>query len=227
VTLRDAVVVLRMRWVTVVVVVVAVMIIGVAWAWLTPRTYAASMRIFIATQSATDGQDAYAAAQLAQARVVSYSDLITSESLATRTVKRLNLHIAPRDLAEKVDASAKTQSVVITLSVTDSSPTNAVSLANALSVDFVSMVRDLETTPADLGPPVVRAVIVEPAIDPKLVSPQRPKIILFGLFTGVLLGPVVALLRGRPKRGVRGENGVTTPAPSGLADTKRASGRRV
>jgi capsular polysaccharide biosynthesis protein len=227
VTLRDAVSILRMRWVTVVVVIVAVMIIAVAWAWLTPPTYTASMRIFVATQSATDGQDAYAAAQLAQARVVSYSDLIMSESLATRTVKRLNLHIAPRDLAEKVDASAKTESVVITLSVTDSSATNAVSLANALSVDFVSMVRDLETTPADVGPPVVRAVIVEPAIDPKLVSPQRPKIILFGLFTGVLLGPVVALLLGRPKRRVRGENGVITPAPSGLADTKRASGHRV
>ncbi|HSS26138.1 MAG TPA: protein tyrosine kinase, partial [Mycobacterium sp.] len=173
--------------------IAAVMIIAVAWTWLTPQTYTASMRIFISTQSATDGQDAYAAAQLAQARVVSYSDLIMSESLATRTVNRLNLHIAPRDLAEKVDASAKTGSVVITLSVSDSSATNAVSLANALSVDFVSMVRELETTPADVGPPVVRAVIVEPAIAPKLVSPQRPKIVLFGLFTGVLLGSVVAL----------------------------------
>ena len=226
-TLRDAISILRMRWVAVVVVIVAVMIIAVVWALLTPPRYTASMRIFIATQSATDGQDAYAAAQLAQARVASYSDLIMSESLATRTVKRLNLHIAPGDLAEKVDASAKTESVVITLSVTDSSATNAVSLANALSVDFVSMVRDLETTPADVGPPVVRAVIVEPAIAPKLVSPQRPKIILFGLFTGVLLGPTVALLLGRPKTRVPGENGVVTPAPSGLADTKRAWEHRV
>jgi capsular polysaccharide biosynthesis protein len=227
VTLRDAVYALRMRWLTVVVVIVAVTIIAVAWAWLIQPTYMASTRILIATPSATDGQDAYAAAQLAQVRIASYNDLIMSETLATRTVKRLNLHIAPRDLAKKVDASAKSGSVVITLSVTDSSATNAVSLANALSEDFVSMVQDLETTPADIGPPVVRAVIVGPAVDQQLVSPRRPKIILFGILIGLLLGPVVAVLLGRPKRRDRGEHGVMERAPSGLADASRMSGHKV
>ena len=170
-TLRDAVYILHMRWRMVVAVVVAATIVAVAWALLTRPTYMASTSILIATPSATDGQDAFAAAQLAQARVPSYDNLIMSESLATRTVKRLSLHIAPRDLAKKVDASAKTGSALITLSVTDSSTSNAVSLANALSEDFVAMVKDLETTPADLGPPVVRAVIVAPAVDHVLVSP--------------------------------------------------------
>jgi receptor protein-tyrosine kinase len=227
VTLRDAVYVLRMRWLTVVAVIVATTIIAIAWAWLMQPTYMASTRILIATPSATDGQDAYAAAQLAQGRIVAYNELIMSESLATRTVKRLHLEIAPRDLAKKVDASAKSASVVITLSVTDSSPTNAVSLANALSDDFVSMVKDLETTPADIGPPVVRAVIVEPAVDQLLVSPHRPKIILFGVGIGLLLGPMIALLLGRPKRRDRGEPGVMQRAPSGLANASRTSGHKV
>lgn len=227
VTLRDAVYVLRMRWLTVLAVIVAVTIIAVGWAWLVQPTYMASTRILIATPSATDGQDAYAAAQLAQGRIVSYNDLIMSESLAARTVKRLHLQIAPRDLAKKVDASAKSGSVVITLSVTDSSPTNAVSLANALSDDFVGMVKDIETTPADIGPPVVRAVIVEPAVDQQLVSPHRPKIILFGAGIGLLLGPAVALLLGRPKRRDRGEPGVVERTPSRLANSSRASGRKV
>jgi receptor protein-tyrosine kinase len=178
-------------------VIVTAMIIAAVWAVLARPSYTTSTRIFIATQSATDGQDAFAAAQLAQARIVSYNDLIMSETLAARTVKRLNLHISPHDLAKKVSAAAKTDSVVITLSVTDSSPANAISLANALSADFVSMVQDLETTPADSGPPVVRPLIVQPASDPQWVA-KRPQIILFGIFAGVLLGPVVALLRGRP-----------------------------
>lgn len=226
-TLRDAVYILRMRWITVVVVIVAVTIIAVAYAWLVQPTYRASTRILIATPSATDGQDAYAAAELAQIRVVSYNDLIMSESLATRTIKRLNLQITPRDLAKKVEASAKTGSALITLSVTDSSATNVVSLANALSDDFVSLVQDLETTPTDIGPPVVRAVIVGPAIDQQLVSPRRPKIILFGAFVGLLLGPLVAVLLGRPKRLDRGENQVDNRAPSGLADASRTSGQKV
>jgi capsular polysaccharide biosynthesis protein len=210
-----------MRWRTVVAVVVAVTIIAVAWAFLTQPTYMASTSILIATPSATDGQDAYAAAQLAQVRVPSYNNLMMSESLATRTVKRLNLHIAPRDLAKKVDASAKTGSALITLSVTDSSASNAVSLANALSEDFVAMVKDLETTPADLGPPVVRAVIVAPAVDQELVSPHRSTVILFGVIIGLLLGPVVAILLGRPKGRDRGEDPVIKPAPSTPANAKR------
>jgi capsular polysaccharide biosynthesis protein len=144
-----------------------------------------------------------------------------SESLATRTVKRLSLHIAPRDLANKVDASAKTGSALITLSVTDPSATNAVSLANALSEDFVGMVKELETTPADLGPPVVRAVIVAPAVDQQLVSPGRSTIILFGVIIGLLLGPVVAILLGRPKGRDHGEDKVIKPAPGALANAKR------
>ena len=206
------------------VVVVAVTFIAVAWALLTRPIYMASTRILIATPSATDGQDAYAAAELAQVRIASYDNLIMSESLATRTVKRLSLHIAPRDLANKVDASAKTGSALITLSVTDPSATNAVSLANALSEDFVGMVKELETTPADLGPPVVRAVIVAPAVDQQLVSPGRSTIILFGVIIGLLLGPVVAILLGRPKmpdRPDRDDNEVMTPAPGKLAHAKR------
>jgi hypothetical protein len=68
---------------------------------------------------------AYAAAEFAKNRTVAYTDLIMSDSPATRTVRRLNLDIAPRDLAKKIHASAKPDSVVITLSVTDSSPSRA------------------------------------------------------------------------------------------------------
>lgn len=204
-TLQDAVRIIRMRWVTIVVVVVAAMIIAVAWASLAQPAYTTSTRIFIGTQSATDGQDAFAAAELAKARIVSYNDLIMSETLATRTVKRLKLGIAPRDLAKKVNASAKVDSVVIALSVTDSSAANAVFLANALADDFVSMVQDLETTPADSGPSAVRPLIVQRANDPKWVSAKRPQIILFGIFAGLLLGPVIALLQGRPGRRDGGE----------------------
>jgi capsular polysaccharide biosynthesis protein len=212
-------------------VIVAATIIALAYALLVKPAYMASTHILIATPSATDGQDAYAAAQLALVRITSYNELIMSESLAARTVKRLNLQVAPRELAKKVDASAKSGSLVITLSVTDSSATNAVSLANALSDDFVSMVQDLEKTPGDIGPPVVRAVVVVPAVHQQLVSPGKTKIILFGVFIGLLLGPVVALLLGRPKerdRGEdRGENGAAKRAPKELADASRTSGHKV
>jgi capsular polysaccharide biosynthesis protein len=218
VTLKEAVYVLRVRWITVAVVTVAATIIAAVWTTLAMPTYMGSTRIFVAIRNATTGTDAYEVGQLSQARVVSYRDLIMSEALTTRTVNRLKLNISPRDLAKKVSASAQTDSVVITLSATDSSATGAISLANALSEDFVSMVEDLETPPAG-GPTAVRAVIVQPAVDAQWISPSRPKIIVFGVFVGLLLGSTVALLRGRPKRRDRREDGMDSERTNGTASS--------
>jgi capsular polysaccharide biosynthesis protein len=220
VTLQEAIYILRKRWITIVVVTVAATIIAAAWAWLSSPTYMGSTRIFVAIRNDTNGQDAYAASQLAQKRIVSYKDLIMSESLTTRTVNRLKLNVTPRDLAQKVSASSQTDSVVITLSVTDSSASGAISLANALSDDFVNMVQDLEA-PAAGGPPPVRAIIVQPAVSATSIEASRPKMILFGVFAGLLLGGTVALLRGRPNRRDRGGHGTDSERTSATASSGR------
>ena len=124
--------------------------------------------------------------------------MIASESLATRTIARLQLEESPRDLARKVKATSNPDSVVLKLSVTDTSPSGAVNLANALSDDFVRMVKDLET-PVDGSTPVARAVVIKSATTAVWVSPDRPKIIGFGVLAGLLLGGVSALLWGSRK----------------------------
>ena len=197
-TFQDAVRVLRTRWLTVAMVAVLATLIATAWAFLATPKYSGSTSIFIAAPEAADPEQAYAASRFSQSRTIAYAELIEGESLATRTVTRLHLNTSPRDLAQKVSASANPESVVLKLSVTDVSPAEAVSLANALSDDFVRMVHDLET-PSDGGAPAARAVVVQPAVDAKWVSPDRPKTIGFGLIAGLLLGGVAALLRGAPK----------------------------
>ena len=87
---------------------------------------------------------------------------------------------------------------MLKLSVTDSSASGAANLANALSDDFVRMVKDLET-PIDGGTPVARAVVINSATAGVWVAPDRRKIIGFGVLAGLLLGGVAALLRGARK----------------------------
>jgi receptor protein-tyrosine kinase len=201
-TLQDAVHILRKRWITVVVVSLVASIIAVAYALLTPPSYVASTSIFIATPDASSPQDAYAAAEFASKRTIAYRDLIMSESLTTRTVRRLNLDITPRDLANEIDVSVKPDSVVITLTVTDSSPNLSVSLANELSADFVTVVKELEAPAAD-GQPGARAVIIQAAETSQQVWPLPQKIISFGVLAGLILGCMVALVRGRPKSEIK------------------------
>lgn len=218
-TLKDAVRILHARWKTLLLITLAVTMLAVAYATLTSPRYAASTRIFVATAATPDDLDAYSAARLAQARMASYKDLILSDTLATRTVKRLKLNIAPRDLAKEIKAELHLDSVMITVTVTDKSASDAVSLANALSEDFTGMVQDLET-PAGGGPPPVRAVIVQSAANSKFVSPDRPKIIVFGVFAGLLLGVTGALLLGRPGQRDRGGHETDGQATTGTASNE-------
>ncbi len=94
--------------------------------------------------------------------------------------------------------TANPDSVVLKLSVTDSSAADATNLANALSDDFVRMVKDLET-PIDGGMPVARAVVIKSAASAVWVSPDRRKTIGFGVLAGLVLGGVAALLQGLRK----------------------------
>jgi capsular polysaccharide biosynthesis protein len=204
VTLCDALSVLRIRWVTVAVVTLLATLAAVAVAFLTPPQYGASTTIFISTPETKTAEQAYSASRFSQGRATSYRDLMVSESLTARTVARLNLEESPRELARRVKATANPDSVVLRLSVTDRSSQHARDLANALSDDFVRMVKELET-PADGGPAMARAVVIKGAGDATWVSPDRRKIIAFGAISGLLLGSVVALMRGSRKAdGVNG-----------------------
>ena len=197
-TLHDAISILRTRWMTVAVVTVVATLIAVAVAFFSQPQYSASTNIFVATPEVHNPEQAYAASRFAQDRATSYRDVIASESLTTRTIARLQLKESPRALARRVKATVNPESVLLKLSVTDSSPSDAVNLANALSDDFVRMVKDLEA-PVDGGTPVARAVVIKSATAAVWVSPDRRKIIGFGVLAGVLLGGVAALVRGSRK----------------------------
>ena len=183
---------------TVAIVTLVVTLIAAAVAFFSQPEYAASTNIFVATPDVHNPEEAYAASRFAQDRANSYRDVIGSESLAARTVTRLRLTESPRDLARKIKATVNPNSVVLKLSVTDSSASGAANLANALSDDFVRMVKDLET-PIDGGTPVARAVVINSATMGVWVAPDRRNIIGFGVLVGLLLGGVSALLRGARK----------------------------
>ena len=160
--------------------------------------------------------------RFSQGRTVAYADLIESEALASRTAARLHLSESPRELASKVHASANPESVLLTLSVTDTSVDDAAKVANAMADDFVRLVADLET-PADGSPPAARAVVVQRALGAHWVSPDRPRVVAFGLVSGLLLGSAVALLMRRPDE----SETHATPPINAKSDTTPADWRRT
>ena len=193
--LNDYLKVLRSRWVTVCVTALVTIMGAVAYTLIQTPLYQASTRLFVSTGAGTSLSDIYTGNRLSQDRVLSYTQLITGETLAQRTIDRLGLNMAARTLAKNVKAKSKPNTVLIDVSVEDQSPVRARDIANALSDEFVVMARQLET-PTPGARPDARVVVEQRASVPERpVVPKKARNIALGIVLGGALGVGLAILR--------------------------------
>ncbi|MCB0484557.1 MAG: polysaccharide biosynthesis tyrosine autokinase [Flavobacteriaceae bacterium] len=185
----------RTRWVTITVSVLIGVLGGSILTLLTPPLYQASTRLFVSTTVGASASELYQGNRLSQERVLSYIQLLVGETLAQRTIDKLGLEMSAEDLRDHLSASAKLDTVLIDVDVQDESPLRARDIANALSDEFVVMVRELET-PRPGAQPDARVVVEQRASIPsKPVEPKPVRNVAFGFLLGLLFGVGVAILR--------------------------------
>jgi capsular exopolysaccharide synthesis family protein len=157
--------------------------------------YQVSTRLFVSTAASSSIAELYQGNRLSQERVLSYTELLMGQTLAQRTIDKLGLDMSAEDLRGNVKATAKPDSVLIDVTVDDVSPVRARDIANALSDEFVVMVRELET-PESGATPDARVVVEQRASLPeKPVSPNAPLNLAAGLAIGIVLGIGLAVFR--------------------------------
>lgn len=162
---------------------------------LTTPLYQASTRLFVSTTTGTTATDIYQGNRLSQERVISYTELLKGQTLAQRTIDKLDLDMTAQQLSSNVTARSTPDTVLIDVTVTDASPVRARDIADALSDEFVVMVRELET-PENGTPPNARVVVEQRASIPdEPVIPKTGRNIAIGLILGVLLGIGFAVVR--------------------------------
>jgi receptor protein-tyrosine kinase len=133
--------------------------------------------------------------RFSQERVASYSELIRGETLAQRTIDKLGLNMTTETFQDNIKASAKPDTVLISVDVLDASPVRARDIANTLSDEFVGMVRELET-PADGVRPDARVVVEQRAsIADHPVLPKTSRNIAMGVALGIAMGIGLVILR--------------------------------
>ena len=195
-SLQDYAKLLRARWVTVCVATIVGVLAAVVITLLTTPLYRASTGLFVSTTSSGSVAEIYQGNLFSQQRVLSYTQLIMGETLAQRTIEKLSLDMSTDTLQAHVKASARPDTVLIDVEVLDESPVRARDIANALSDEFVVMIRDLET-PTGGGLPDSRVVVEQRASVPdKAITPKTALNIAIGLTVGLLLGIGLAILRG-------------------------------
>ena len=193
--LHHAVKLLRTRWVTIFVTTLVTMFGAVVFTLLQTPLYEASTRLFVSASSGSSATEVFQGMRYSQERVISYTQLLTGETLAQRTIDRLDLDMDPAELTEQITAKAIPDTVLIDLAVLDESPVRARDIANAVSEEFVEMARELET-PAAGARPDARVVVEQRATIPaKPVIPKRIRNLAAGLALGLTLGLSLATLR--------------------------------
>lgn len=194
-TIQDYVKALRTRWVIACVTIAVTVLAAIALNLLTTPLYQASTRLFVSTTSGASASDLYQGNRFSQERVISYTQLLMGETLAKRTVDKLGLDMSPQALQGHVKASAKADTVLIDVAVLDESPVRARDIADALSDEFVTMVRTLEA-PENGSRPDARVVVEQRASIPDhAVIPKTSRNIAIALVVGIVLGFGLAILR--------------------------------
>lgn len=194
-TLQNFFKLLRVRWLTVCLTITVIVLGAVIATLMTTPLYQASTRLFVSTAPSDSVAETYQGNRLSQERVVSYSELLMGKTLAQRTIDKLRLDMTADELQRNVKASSKIDTVLINLDVLDKSPIRARDIANAMSDEFVAMVRELET-PEGGQQPDARVVVEQRASVPSHpVVPKSKRNVALGLILGLVLGIGLAVLR--------------------------------
>lgn len=200
------------RWRIVAAAVLLCLAGAVAATVIPPSLYQASSKVFITVTDASSATDKFNAAQASQLRLSSYAEIAGGREVASRALHQLGLDMRPDVLVDSTKVDFTPQSQIFELTVTDTDPQLAVDLVNAMSDQFAKLVDELEsTTTGDqseaTGQPVpvtMQATVLErPTVPNAPSSPNATRNLALGLFVGLLLGTLLALVRNATDRTVR------------------------
>lgn len=166
---------------------------GFGYARSTPPMYKASSSIFVSTQRGATPSELVQGSTYTQNLIQSYAELARLPSVLEPVILRLRLTTTPELLADSVAASAPLNTVLIEITVTDSSPEQAALIANAVTDSLASTVQGISPKTA-AGTPAVAMQQVAEAQAPKFpFAPNTKLLTLTGAVIGLVLAAIYAL----------------------------------
>lgn len=203
--LSDYVRLVRRNWILVLACALAGILLSGAASVLTKPTYTAETQLFVAIQNSGSVQELQQGNTFSQARVQSYVKTVDSPKVLQPAIDSLGLDITPAELAGRVSASTDLNTVLINISVVDSSPVQAAALTKAVGDSLISAVDSLERPKNGTASPVSLSVIKPPTAPSSPSAPNTKLNLVLGLVIGLVIGVCGALVRTTLDNRVRGE----------------------
>jgi capsular exopolysaccharide synthesis family protein len=196
VDLRNFIQLLRSQGILIAVVVALAAGASAAFTARMTPLYASSVTFYASAHTKTnDPAMAYQGSLLSQQEVQSFADLITGPMLARRVVNGLGLAMSPAQLSAEMSSRVIPQTVLLTATVTDPTPSRAQLIANSVGRQFVKLVASLERPPGGGAPTVQTTVVASAGLPVSPVSPKAVRNVGIALGLGLLLGIGLAAAR--------------------------------
>jgi len=185
---------IRRRWRLVALLVLSALAVASLASLLVKPTYEARAQLFVSTQGDT-ATGLQQGGQFAQQRVKSYAQIIDSPLVTAPVIERLALASTPAQLADRIEATAPLDTVLIDVTVRDTSAVQAQRIADAVAAEFTQVASSLER-PGGMAVSAIKVSVVRQADLPSAAISPRPRLNLAaGLLVGLALGVGAALLR--------------------------------
>ncbi|WP_413785796.1 polysaccharide biosynthesis tyrosine autokinase [Intrasporangium zincisolvens] len=185
---------IRKRWMIIAAVTLVTLGLAAAYTALSPRTYASSTRFFVSTTSDDSATSLQQGSTFTQARVKTYAQVLEDPKVLQPVIEKLHLSTTPAALAGQISSSIPLDTVLIDVTVTDSTPVGAQRIASAIAEVFPKYVAEIESRPGK-DSPIEVAVTTPATLETAPVSPKPTRNLALGLVMGLLLGFGLALLR--------------------------------
>ncbi|MDN4477431.1 polysaccharide biosynthesis tyrosine autokinase [Demequina sp. SYSU T00039] len=227
--LHDYLRVLRKNWLLIVLLTALGAGAGFAYSLLATPVYTATAKVFVSTSGASTVSDLATGSNFTQQRVKTYADLLTTSAVLQPTIDSLGIETSVASLRGRLSASTPLNTSVINISVSDSDPVFAASLATEASNQLIDVVEDIETTDSGEGSPVSLTLVQAAEVPDVPVSPNKTLNVALGLLLGLAVGVGIALLRATLDTRIRNERDlervVDAPVLGGIVFDPKAKSR--
>src|ERR1700712_2766926 len=134
--LRDYLHAFRARWMIVVGFVILGVGAGAALSFLATPSYTSTARVYFSLPYGNTSSDLSQGSNFTQSQMASYAELSTTPAVLGPVIKRLNLDTTPGKLAGSITAVSSTQTVIVSIGVSDPSPSQAAAIANSIAAEL-------------------------------------------------------------------------------------------
>jgi len=172
-------------------------------------SYRASTTLFFAPARGQTVGELNQGSTYTQSLMESFTQVVTQPAVLDPVIALLKLPVSSKQLAAQVEAETPLDSLIMTISVTNSDADQSAAIANAVAIQLRATVTQLVPQRAGVARPIDVTTVAAAQVPLVRSGPSRSRNAVLGLAAGLALAALLALVRTALPARVRGGAQVT------------------